>query len=105
MYYIDSLTTNHGVSNSMGIDNYADYATTDLVWHNKFIETFPTSLLTLFASFSPFCKQFEEESQPIKDKRKHWLAGWLNGRQAGRLAGRQADEMWVNFKIHCRSDF
>ena len=40
-------------------------------WHNKFIDTFSTSLLTPFASFSPFCKWFEDESKLIKDKRKH----------------------------------
>ena len=28
----------------------------------KAIDTFPTSLLTPFASFSPFCKRFEDES-------------------------------------------
>ena len=34
----------------------------DFVSRNKFIDTFPTSLLTPFAIFSPFYEQFEDES-------------------------------------------
>ena len=59
MYNTDRLTTNLGVRN----DNYADYANrADFVWHNKFIDTLPTSLLTPFAIFSPFCERFEDKS-------------------------------------------
>ena len=43
----------------------------DFVWRNIFIDTFPTSLLTPFANFSPFYEWFEDERQLIKDKRKH----------------------------------
>ena len=64
MYNIDKLTTNP----SKRINNYADYAK---LWCNKFIDTFPTSLLTPFANFSPFYEWFEDESKLIKDKRKH----------------------------------
>ena len=32
----------------------ADVSNADFAWHNKFIDTFPTSLLTPFANFSPF---------------------------------------------------
>ena len=45
--------------------------TADFAWCNKFIDTFPTSLLTRFANFSPFYEWFEDESWLIKDKRKH----------------------------------
>ena len=45
---------------------HADYANSWLCMTNKFIDTFPTSLLTPFENFSP-----ENESQLIKDKRKH----------------------------------
>ena len=34
----------------------------DFALRNKFIDTFPTILLTPFASFSPFCKLFEDKS-------------------------------------------
>ena len=55
MYNIDNLlTTNHGVSNSRLINNYADYANADFARCNKFIDTFSASLLTPFASFLPF---------------------------------------------------
>ena len=45
--------------------------TADFAWCNEFIETFSTSLLTPFVSFSPFSKRFEDESKLVKDKRKH----------------------------------
>ena len=35
---------------------------------NKFIDTFPTSLLTSFASFSPFCNRFEDEAGWLADR-------------------------------------
>ena len=53
MYNIDKLTTNHRISISRHINNYADYAS---------INTFPTSLLTPFENFSPFYQRFEDES-------------------------------------------
>ena len=34
----------------------------DFAWRNKFIDTFPTSLLTPFVNFSPFYEWFEDES-------------------------------------------
>ena len=46
--------------------------TADIALHNKFIDTFITSLLAPFAIFSPFHEQFEDESQLIKDKIKHY---------------------------------
>ena len=63
MYNIDKLTTNHGVNISKRINNYADYANSWLCVTNKFIDNFPTSLLTLFENFSPFYEWFEDESQ------------------------------------------
>ena len=48
--------------------------TTDFALRNKFIDTFPTSLLTPFANFSLFYELFEDESKLIKDKRKHHSA-------------------------------
>ena len=36
--------------------------TADFAQRNKFIDTFPTSLLTPFANFSPFYERFEDES-------------------------------------------
>ena len=43
----------------------------DLLDIINFINTFPTSLFTPFASFSLFYKPFEDKSQLVKDKRKH----------------------------------
>ena len=37
----------------------ADFA--DFAWCNKFIDTFPIQFQHQFASFLPFCKQFEDE--------------------------------------------
>ena len=36
--------------------------TADIAWRNKFIDNFPTSLLTPSVSFSPFYEQYEDES-------------------------------------------
>ena len=39
------------------MDNYADFA-----WRNKFLDTFPTSLLTPFVNFLPLYEWSEDES-------------------------------------------
>ena len=49
-------------SNSRYIDNYADYTVADFVQHNKFINTFPTSLSTPTHRFLTFMLQYEDKS-------------------------------------------
>ena len=65
---------NFDVSNSKHIDNYADYTVADYIgfaWVINLLTPFLQACQYQFASFSPFCKQFEDKSQLIKDKRKH----------------------------------
>ena len=80
MYNIDKLTTNHGASiiliylklfNRASLIFMLIMQTADFAGCNKFIDTFPISLLTPFESFSPFYEWFEDESWLKKDKRKH----------------------------------